>query len=35
MTSMNKPGPKPPYDDAMLLRAIEAVENALGKPAIR
>ncbi len=34
MTAMNKPGPKPAYDDAMLLRAIEAVENVPGKPAI-
>lgn len=34
MTAPKKPGPKPPYDDAMLLRAIEAVEAAPGKPAI-
>lgn len=34
MTAMNKLGSKPAYDDAMLLRAIEAVENVPGKPAI-
>ena len=34
MTAPKKPGPKPPNDDAMRLRAIEAVEAAPDNPAI-